>query len=182
MRTVTAPVINIDTQEHCIERYSGHFFGFNWQKIIDFAHYISAGTVCFARGLNDTPKIVAIIIAVNAFDIKTGLLLVGIAMVLGGLLNAHRVAETMSKKITLMNHGQGFAANSATGLLVALASLWGMPVSTTHVSVGSIFGIGLLTGNADKKVLSEILLSWVLTLPVAASISGCIYQVQIFAI
>lgn len=175
MRTVTAPVIDIDTQEHCIERYSGHFFGLNWQKILDFAHYISAGIVCFARGLNDTPKIVAILIAVNAMDIQAGLFLTGVAMAFGGLLNARRVAETMSKKITPMNHGQGFVANITTGLLVVLASRFGLPVSTTHVSVGSISGIGLLTGKADKKVLFEILMSWVLTLPIAALTGGFIY-------
>ena len=175
MLTVTAPVINIDTQEHCIERYSGHFFGFNWQKILDFAHYISAGIVCFARGLNDTPKIVAMLIAVNALDIQAGLFLTGLSMALGGLLNARRVAITMSKRITPMNHGQGFVANITTGLLVVLASRFGLPVSTTHVSVGSISGIGLLSGRVDKKVLSEILMSWVLTLPVAAIAGGFIY-------
>ncbi|MBI4005825.1 MAG: inorganic phosphate transporter, partial [Gammaproteobacteria bacterium] len=167
MRSVTTPVISVDTEEHCIERYSGKFFGINWQKILDFAHYISAGIVCFARGLNDTPKIVAILITVNALDIQAGLFLIGISIALGGLLNARRVAETMSNKITSMNHGQGFVANLTTGLLVVFASRLGLPVSTTHVSVGSIFGIGLLTGKLDKKVLFEILLSWMLTLPIA---------------
>lgn len=176
IRSVTTPVIRIDTEEHCIERYSGYFFGMNWQKILDFAHFISAGVVCFARGLNDTPKIVAILIAVNALDIKAGLFLAGIAIALGGLLNARRVAETMSKKITPMNHGQGFVANLTTGLLVVIASRLGLPVSTTHVSVGSISGIGLLTGYANMKALSHILLSWLLTLPVAASIGGIVYQ------
>ncbi len=81
----------------------------------------------------------------------------------------------MSKKITPLNHGQGFTANIVTGALVVFASRLGMPVSTTHVSVGSLFGIGLITRKANVRVVSEILLSWVLTLPIAAILSGSIY-------
>jgi phosphate/sulfate permease len=66
-------------------------------------------------------------------------------------------------------------ANLTTGLLVTTASLHGLPVSTTHVSVGSIFGIGTYTKKANVKVIRNILLSWVLTLPIAAIVSGIIY-------
>jgi PiT family inorganic phosphate transporter len=62
-----------------------------------------------------------------------------------------------------------------TGLLVIFASKLGLPVSTTHVSVGSIFGVGLINQNADIKVFSQVLLSWVLTLPIAAIFSGIVY-------
>ena len=85
------------------------------------------------------------------------------------------VGEMMSKKITPMNSGQGFTANLITGLLVTTASVHGLPVSTTHVSVGSIFGIGTATRKADIKVVRNILLAWLLTLPVAALCSGLIY-------
>jgi len=175
MNSTSALDIQIDTEAHCVEHYTGSFFGINLQKLLDAAHFLSAGIVCFARGLNDTPKIVALLIAMNALEIKTGLFLVGIAMAIGGILNARSVAETMSKKITPMTHSQGFVANITTGFLVIVASRLGVPVSTTHVSVGSISGIGLLTGKADKKLLSEILLSWLLTLPIAAFISAMIY-------
>ena len=94
---------------------------------------------------------------------------------LGGLLNARRVAETMSNKITDLNHGQGFSANLVTGFLVIFASNLGVPVSTTHVSVGSIFGIGLVTGKRNTKVIGSILLSWVITLPVAMAFSALAY-------
>ena len=100
---------------------------------------------------------------------------VAVAMAVGGLLNAKKVGEVMSKKITPMNSGQGFTANLMTGLLVTTASVHGLPVSTTHVSVGSIFGIGTVTKKADIKVIRKILLSWLLTLPIAAIFSGIIY-------
>ena len=100
---------------------------------------------------------------------------VAVAMAIGGLLNAKKVGEMMSKKITPMNSGQGFTANLITGLLVTTASIHGLPVSTTHVSVGSIFGIGTVTKKADFKVIQNILLSWLLTLPIAAICSAIIY-------
>lgn len=56
-----------------------------------------------------------------------------------------------------------------------LASTFGLPVSTTHVSVGALFGIGVTTRQADFRVVSNILLSWVLTLPIAAVLSGASY-------
>ena len=81
----------------------------------------------------------------------------------------------MSNRITTMNHGQGFTANLVTGFLVIVASRLGMPVSTTHVSVGALSGVGLVTKQANRSVLSSIFLSWVLTLPIAAALSGGIY-------
>ncbi len=149
--------------------------GINCQRALDFAHFISAGIVSFARGLNDTPKIVALLLAITALGIQSGMFAIAFGMAVGGLLNARKVAETVSKKITPLNHGQGFTANIVTGALVVFASRLGLPVSTTHVSVGSIFGIGLITRKANAKVVSEILLSWILTLPIAAILSGSIY-------
>lgn len=64
--------------------------------------------------------------------------------------------------------GRGFAANVATGLLVVAASKFGLPVWTTHVSVGTIFGLGSVSGDADWTAVWQIVLSWVLTLPIAA--------------
>lgn len=158
-----------------IEQYQGEFIGISAQKILDFFHFISAGIVSFARGLNDTPKIVGLLVVINALDIRLGMLAVAAAMAIGGLLNAKKVGEMISKRITPMNSGQGFTANLVTGLLVTTASIHGMPVSTTHVSVGSIFGIGTVTKKADVKVIRKILMSWLLTLPIAAALSGFIY-------
>ena len=150
--------------------------GISSPKVLDSLHYLSSGVVSFARGLNDTPKIVGLLIIINAFDIKWSMLSVAIIMALGGLLNAKKVGETMSKKITKMNSGQGFTANMITGLLVTTASIHGLPVSTTHVSVGSLFGIGTVTKKADYKVIGKIILSWILTLPIAAIISALIFK------
>jgi PiT family inorganic phosphate transporter len=167
--------ISIGDQAQCAERYAGKFLGFGSQKLMDGAHFLSAGVVSFARGLNDTPKIAAMLLIVKAMNIRWGFLAVGAMIAMGGLLNARKVAETMSLKIASMNHGQGFAANLSTGVLVILASKYGLPVSTTHVSVASLFGVGLTTGKVNVRVVLNIVLSWVLTLPCAALLGGLIY-------
>ncbi|OUS03551.1 phosphate permease [Flavobacteriales bacterium 33_180_T64] len=164
------------TIQNKIETYDGQILGLSSQKVLDSLHYLSAGIVSFARGLNDTPKIVGLLLIINAIDIKWSMIVIAIVMAIGGLLNAKKVGVTMSKKITPMNSGQGFTANLVTGLLVTTASIHGLPVSTTHVSVGSIFGIGTLTKKADYKMIGKILLSWLLTLPMAAIVSGLLFK------
>jgi len=167
---------HIDTETNCQLHYTSNVLGINLQKLLDSGHYISAGMVSFARGLNDTPKIVALMAAIPMFAVEYGMVAVALGMAIGGLLNARRIAETMGKKITPLSHGQGFAANLVTGFMVIVASRFGVPVSTTHCSVGSLFGIGLITQKADKRVVSNILLSWLLTLPVAALLSAVAYH------
>ena len=169
--------ITIDTEKTCQEIYKGRFLGMNSQKLLDYLHFCSAGVVSFARGLNDTPKIVALLLLIKGLSIQWGVLAVAIGMAVGGLLNARKVAETMSNKITKLNHGQGFTANLVTGMLVICASKFGIPVSTTHVSVGSLFGIGLVTRHLNTRMVLRILLSWFITLPVASLFGGSAYWV-----
>jgi PiT family inorganic phosphate transporter len=113
----------------------------------------------------------------NLFSIPVYISILAVAMAIGGLLHAKKVAATMSKKISRFNHGQGFTANLVTGLLVIIASKFGLPVSTTHVSVGSIYGIGVVNKTANNKEISKIILTWVLTLPIAAILSALFYFV-----
>jgi len=169
--------LSIDEQKNCRQRYAGSVLGVGSQQIMDGAHFLSAGVVSFARGLNDTPKIVAMLLMFRALDVRWGFLAVAMMIATGGLLNARKIAETMSHKITAMNHGQGFSANLATGILVMIASFFALPVSTTHVSVGALFGMGIVTGQANLRVMLNILLSWIITLPCAALIAGGAYVV-----
>lgn len=169
----TAVIAHINETE---ESYEGNLFGLNAQKLLDALHYLSSGVVSFARGLNDTPKIVGLLLIINVIDMKWSMIIIALIMAAGGLINAKKVGLTMSKKITPMNAGQGFTANLITGLLVTTASIHGMPVSTTHVSVGSIFGIGTVTKKADNKMIGKILLSWLLTLPIAAIVSAILFK------
>jgi PiT family inorganic phosphate transporter len=176
--TNAAPVgVSAGTPRDCRQRFAGSFVGVQLQTILDAGHFLSAGIVSFARGLNDTPKIAAMLLVVQGLDIRWSMTGVAAAISLGGLLSARRVAETMSHRITAMNPGEGLAANLSTGLLVVLATKYGLPVSTTHVSVGSLFGIGVLTRKANVRVVLSIVLSWVLTLPCAALVSALVYWI-----
>lgn len=136
--------------------------------VLDKAHVMSAATICFARSVNDTPKLAALLLAVNLGGPNVSLLAIAGAMALGGLLLSRRVAETMSQKITPLDPQQGVPANFITAILVLAASKFGLPVSTTHVAVGAISGVGAAHGTLDVGVLRNILLSWVGTLPMAA--------------
>jgi PiT family inorganic phosphate transporter len=141
-------------------------------------HWLSAGLMSFSRGLNDTPKIAALLFATQAGPLK-GWAVGGtaLAMAVGGMLGARRVSRTLSERITPMNPVEGFSANLITALLVSGASQLGMPVSTTHISCGSLFGLGLLHRNTtDWRLVGQILLAWGITLPLAALLGAVLYR------
>lgn len=142
-------------------------------NLLDSLHWLTAGATSFFRGLNDTPKIVALgIAAAPTLGISSSAFYAaaGVAMGAGSLIAGFRVTQTLAKKVTPVTPANGAAANLVTSLFVGLASQFALPVSTTHVSSGAILGIGL--GEDPRrvrwKVVGEILLAWVVTLPVSA--------------
>jgi inorganic phosphate transporter, PiT family len=173
--TASGLSVTVGTRNECVQKYDGRVLGITAQGLVDILHYLSGAAVSFARGLNDTPKIVGLLLVVKALDVKISMIAIALVMALGGLINARKVAETMSKKISKMNDGQALTANLVTAFMVIAASRFGMPVSTTHVSVGAITGVGIINGSADASVIGGILLSWVLTLPIAAMIAASAY-------
>jgi PiT family inorganic phosphate transporter len=164
-------------QESCRQRYAGRALGLDAGKLLDALHFLSAGAVSFARGMNDTPKIAALLLVASVFNVRSALVAVAIAMAIGAFLSARKVAETMSHRITDMNPGQGFAANLSTALLVTTASYHGLPVSTTHVSVGSLLGIGIATRQVKWAPVTKVLLSWIVTLPCGAAFAALMYWI-----
>ncbi len=155
--------------------YAGTVAGVSAQWLLDASHLLTAGAVSFARGVNDTPKIAALLLVAAPLGLTgaASMLVVGAAVALGGLLAARRVAATMSHGITGMNDGQAFTANLATAALVLVASHLGLPVSTTHVSVGALFGIGAVRGSARWRTIGAIVGAWVVTVPLAALLAAC---------
>jgi PiT family inorganic phosphate transporter len=139
-------------------------------------HWLTAAGISFARGLNDTPKIAALLLAYSAAGGRVSFGVVAVAMAAGGLLGAARVAQTMSRRITPMDAGQALAANLVAAILVTAASLVALPVSTTHVTSGGIFGIGLLRRpEANWSQVQEILLAWLVTLPAGFALAAGFY-------
>ena len=144
-------------------------------------HWASGGLVGFARGWNDAPKIAALSIgALAAAQVQGGMAVafavVTLAMAAGGLLAGRRVLETLSRKVTPLPLAESLTASMTTALLVSCASWFGMPVSTTHVSTGAIVGAGVRSNPREVKwgKVRDIVMSWVVTLPVAAIMAASV--------
>jgi PiT family inorganic phosphate transporter len=147
-------------------------------RVLDALHVLSAAAVSFARGLNDTPKIAALLVGAGLLGAGSASLLVALAMAMGGLLASRRVALTLAFRVTRMDAAQGLGGNLVTALLVILASRLGLPVSTTHVSTGALFGIALRSHDGNAGVIRSILLAWLVTLPLAAVLAYTLYQIN----
>lgn len=167
--------LKVDTVKNCAVHGGGRITGVSTQKMRDALHVFSAGTVCFSRAVNDTPKIAALLLAASFVNPSMGLVWVASAMLAGGIFSAKKVAETVSKRITNLEPEQGLCANVTTAFLVLFASRHGLPVSTTHVSCGSIFGIGAARKNFAAKTAAGIAAAWLTTLPVAALMSALLF-------
>ena len=72
--------LTVDEMENCEERYAGSMLGIGSQRLMDGAHFLSAGVVSFARGLNDTPKIAAMLLTIKAMEVRWGMLVVAVAI------------------------------------------------------------------------------------------------------
>ncbi len=142
----------------------------------DLSHIASAATICFARAVNDTPKLAALLLATRLVPASTGALAITAAMAIAGLVFARRVAETMSLGITRISPSQGICANMLTAAIVLTASAFTLPVSTTHVSVGSIAGSGWAARSLKMPTVKAIVLSWLITLPLAGILAAIVYR------
>ncbi len=107
---------------------------------------------------------------------------VAMALALGTMVGWRRVATTIGEKIGKkgMTYAQGMAAQMTAAVSIGVASYTGMPVSTTHVLSSSVAGTMLVDGGGVQgKTIKNILLAWVLTLPVSIVLSGCLYWVAL---
>jgi PiT family inorganic phosphate transporter len=157
---------------------------YNVERIFVVLQILTACAVAFAHGSNDVANAIGPLAAVLqvasgvATDAKAAvepwmLLLGGIGIVLGLATWGYRVMETVGKRITELTPSRGFAAELGAALTIVLASRLGIPVSTTHILVGSVLGVGLARGIGalDLRVVGTIFMSWVATLPIAAMLS-----------
>lgn len=153
---------------------------------LDTIHWLSSGLASFARGTNDAPKIVAMLLLGSATAVwpSTSFQLaafggVSLAMGLGSYFGGLRVTEVLAEKVTRMDHAEGLSANLTTSFLVLVSGTLGLPVSTTHVSSSAIIGIGLLKGFHKVRwtTVRDMVLAWVVTLPAAAVLASVVYLI-----
>ena len=158
---------------------------------------IQIGTSCYvalAQGANDVANAIGPL-AVIYFLVKTGsvgakvpvpvflLFFGGIGIACGIGMAGHRVMDTIGRKITTLTNTRGFSVDFAAATTVMVASKMGLPVSTTHAAVGGVMGVGLARGieAVNFRIIFEIILYWVLTVPAAAITSIVIFKIlQLF--
>jgi len=160
----------------------------NVERIFSVLQVLTACAVAFAHGSNDVANsigpLAAIVNVVQGADLASKapvepwmLMVGGLGIVVGLATWGYRVMETVGKKITELTPSSGFSAELAAAVTIVPASRLGIPVSTTHILVGSVLGVGLARGIGalDLRVVGRILVSWVATLPVAAVLSIFFY-------
>jgi inorganic phosphate transporter, PiT family len=157
---------------------------------------IQIGTSCYvalSQGANDVANAIGPL-AVVYFLVKTGsvgtkvtvpfflLLFGGIGIACGIAMAGHRVMDTIGRKITTLTNTRGFSVDFAAATTVLLASKLGLPVSTTHAAVGGVLGVGLARGieAVNFRIIFQIMLYWVLTVPAAALTSMIIFKILQF--
>lgn len=149
-----------------------------------WAHWASAVSSGFARGLNDTPKIAglgfffyAVLEPSATVAPRWFFLVLAAANAAGGIIMGLKVTDTLAHKVAKMDHLDGFAANLATTAMVVAAAVHGFPVSTTHVSSSAIMGMGLRkgSGGVNHAMVGRIALAWLVTLPTAGAIGVAAY-------
>lgn len=149
------------------------------QSAFTAAHWLSAGAVSAARGLNDTPKLVAI----GAFAlVPAGMPVAGVtvvvaaAMCIGALVVGIPVARRLGEGVVTLRHKEGLRANVTTAALVALGGSVGLPMSTTHVSTGAIAGTsGAQLSRLNTRTLRDFAIAWTVTPLIAAVVAAGIY-------
>jgi len=101
----------------------------------------------------------------------------GVGIVVGLATYGYKVMRTIGTKITQLTPTRGFCATMAAAMTVVLASRTGMPVSTTHIAVGGVIGVGMARGIGalDLRVIGGIIMSWVITLPIGGALAALFY-------
>jgi len=152
------------------------------EKVFAPMMLFTACAMAFAHGSNDVANGIGPLAAVVSIVSSGGevmqksalplwvLLLGGGGIVLGLITLGYRVMLTVGRKITELTPSRGFCAELAAATTVVLASRTGLPVSTTHILVGAVLGVGLARGIGalDLRVVFNIIVSWVVTLPAGA--------------
>jgi PiT family inorganic phosphate transporter len=160
------------------------------EKVFTPMMVFTAAAMSFAHGSNDVANGIGPIAAVLSL-VDTGtlaskapvpwwvLLVGGIAIVVGLATYGYKVMETIGSKITELTPSRGYCATLASSATVIVASGLGMPVSTTHIAVGAVMGVGLARGIGalDLRVLGNIVLSWFITLPVGAALAAIFFYI-----
>ena len=151
---------------------------------------LSAAVMAFSHGSNDAQKAMGIITLallsggfIETFEVPTWVMFVcASSMALGTAAGGKKIIKTMGTNIFRMSPINGFAADLGAAMVISLATFFHLPVSTTHVISGSIMGVGSAKHVTAVRwtVAQNMLMAWVLTIPLSAAVGVLIYKVTLY--
>jgi PiT family inorganic phosphate transporter len=156
------------------------FLLFSWMQVF------TASGFAFSHGSNDIANAVGPFAAVldvlksgtvgSTAPVPTMVMVTfGVALVAGLWFIGKEVIATVGTNLTEMHPASGFSAELAAAGVTMSASALGIPVSSTHILIGAVLGIGLVNNQANWDLMKPIALAWIITLPAAAILSALTY-------
>lgn len=187
MAAITAWFLRGLSRDGEVDRHAQHA---RVERVFAWLQIITACFMAFAHGSNDVANAVGPLAAVVNI-VRDGAVaaqsvvplwvlgLGGVGIVVGLATYGKRVIETVGKNITEMTPTRGFSAEFGAALTILIGSRLGLPLSTTHVLVGAVIGVGFARGIAalNMRVIRNVATSWLVTVPAAAVLSATIYGV-----
>jgi PiT family inorganic phosphate transporter len=161
-------------------------------KLFSLLQIVSAGFMSFTHGLNDAQKVMGIItMALIAGKVQAVgpngevdpelwvKLSCGLMIALGTAIGGWKVIRTLGVSLSKLRPIDGFAAETAAGIVLTGAAALGVPVSTTHTITGGIMGVGASKGLSSVRwiVGQKIILAWIFTLPATSLLAGAVYWI-----
>lgn len=153
------------------------FLLFSWMQVF------TASAFAFSHGSNDIANAIgpfAAVIDVLKTDQVSDeaavpvavMIAMGVALISGLWFIGRFVIQTVGSGLTQMHPSSGFAAELAAAAVVMGSSILGLPVSSTHILIGAVLGVGIVNKAANWNLMKPIALAWVITLPAAAVIAA----------
>ncbi|WP_051408253.1 inorganic phosphate transporter [Thermococcus paralvinellae] len=160
------------------------------EMIFKKVQVLTSAYVALSHGANDVANAIGPVAAVYAVATmglagmkvpvpRWILAMGGLGIAVGVATYGYRVMETVGKKITELTNTRGFSIDFSAATVVLIASWLGLPISTTHTVVGAVIGVGLARGvkAINKDIVKDIIISWFVTVPIAAIVSGIIFKI-----
>ncbi len=158
------------------------FLLFSWMQVF------TASGFAFSHGANDIANAIGPFAAIMDI-LRTGeigssaavptiaMLTFGVALIVGLWFIGKEVIQTVGHNLTKMHPASGFSAELAAAAVVMLASVFGLPVSSTHILIGAVLGVGLVNRAANWELMKPIGLAWIITLPAAGILSAITFVI-----
>lgn len=177
----------IRSHSHDLQNSGKYFEIIKLEELFKFLMVFTAISMAFAHGANDVSNAIGPLSSVvsvlqgsviNSANAQLWVLILGgVGIVFGLMIYGYKVMITIGNHITELTPSRGYAAELSTAGIVMVASAFGLPVSSTQTLVGAILGVGLARGIGaiNPQVITNIILTWIVTLPISAILSSFIY-------